>query len=100
MVDDFEFVDYGALAWADTFRDIILIDNFNRWIESFVETIIAHETMHCVLRKIENEDVSVKFDNLFGFIDCSVILTPEDRSMYRYIQYKRIENLWERLTKK
>lgn len=102
MVDcsDIRLVHWGGILWANYDPQYIAIDNVLGWLEYFIIKSLIHETIHLVINELEGHGTTQAFDNLFGFIDPTVILCPqEDEYYYDRIQRKRIERLWKALAR-
>ena len=98
---DIKLVDNNGLLWAFYVDPPqIGIDNLFKWYEEFLTISLTHEIIHLVLWKLENYDTAKAFDNLFGLIDPSVILVPEEELKIFKIYKERTENLWKRLKKR
>jgi len=98
MIDgsDIRFVKWGAVMWAMYNPHYIAIDNVVEWMEWFITISLTHEFIHLLLDELEGYDTTKAFDNLFGLVDPSVMLCPQD-DIYYYdrSQRKRTENLWK-----
>jgi len=95
---DFEFDEnYDWLMGVDVLSDVLIIGNFNEWIEELITMGITHETIHVVLDKIENSNVSDMFDNIFGFADPSVLLCSDEKETFYSTQLYRLRKRFIRL---
>lgn len=98
---DVRFVRWGAIMWAVYDPQYIAIDNVLGWLEYFIIKSLIHETIHLVINELEGHETTEAFDNLFGVIDPTVILCPQDDEYYYdRIQRKRINSLWKALGSK
>jgi len=100
MVDgsDIRLVNWGAVMWAVYDPHYIAIDNVLGWLEYFIIKSLSHEIIHFVIEELEGYGTTEAFDNLFGFIDPTVMLCPQDDEYYYdRTQRKRIEKIWKAL---
>lgn len=98
---DIKLINYGGFFWARYDNPpYIGIDDVIAWIENISVVSIVHEIIHIAIYNLEGWDATQAFDNIFGFIDPSIMLVPEsDDPNFGYDRYwrQRTENLWNRL---
>lgn len=88
------FTDMEHLMYIQLPEGDILIGNYMKWIEDSLPTNFTHETIHKVICDLVDEETSEKFDNLFGLLDRSVLLVPDDEVTYNSVMRFRIEKWW------
>jgi len=87
------FANKGGVMWANHVDDCIEIDDVIGWLERLITQSLTHEVIHFVLDDIEDSDTTKQFDNLFGLFDPSIILVPQDNTVYREIMEERLNRI-------
>jgi len=95
-MNDFQFRKKGWVIWANTINHTIVIDDVLAWLEEFITMSITHETIHEIIENLEGVEVSVEFDNIFGYADPSILLCLEENNEFYSTQEQRLEEWWTR----
>lgn len=96
MVNEIRLENFAYLMQFSTWENTLLIGNLYEWLEEFISMSLNHEAIHEVLSQIEGDLTSIAFDNIFGLVDLSILLCPEEYSEFDLICRRRAERIWER----
>lgn len=90
-MNDIRFVKNGWIMLVELVRKRILIGEANQWFEDFIIMGLTHETIHILIDELEGLEATDKFDNIFGYANPTILLLPENDTVFDSVQRQRLE---------
>lgn len=95
IITDFDLPIFGGVLhnpfWRTDSKSVIIINSFEKFYEDAMLPFLIHETIHELISRLEDDDTSEKFDNLFPHLGESRCLI--DGKMERHMLWRKLHHV-------